>query len=178
MIEGAWFSIPMSDVPLWILIGLPGSGKSTWAQGFIQGRLPIGLISTDQIRAQLYGDETVQGEWLQIWHQIQTQFRSGVMDVQQGKLAGVLYDATNVRRRWRRKLIKTARGSGFTRVLAVWLDVPLACCLHRNRLRSRQVPPEVIHTMARQLAGAPPSCDEGFDALFQLSNSRETTSLL
>ncbi|MBE7383028.1 MAG: AAA family ATPase [Leptolyngbya sp. SIO1E4] len=158
----------MSDVPLWILIGLPGSGKSTWAERFVQGDLPLLMISTDQIRAQLYGDAATQGAWPQIWQRVQQRFRYGAIETQQGKVGGVLYDATNTRRRWRREIIQTAREIGYNRVLALWFDIPLACCVQRNHLRSRQVPLEVIHTMSRQLAGAPPHCDEGFDAVFQI----------
>lgn len=42
------------------LIGVPSSGKSTFAQLLAQtGNYQI--ISTDAIRQQLYGDETIQG---------------------------------------------------------------------------------------------------------------------
>lgn len=158
----------MGDVPLWMLIGLPGSGKSTWAAHFAQGKLPLRLISTDRIRGQLYGDESIQGDWLHIWHQVQVQFQWAVLETRQGKLGGAVYDATNTRRRGRREVMQTARTLGFTRILAVWLDVPLAHCLHRNGRRSRSVPPEVIQSMARSLADAPPHWEEGFDALFHL----------
>lgn len=158
----------MGDVPLWMLIGLPGSGKSTWATQFKMGRSPLLYISTDHIRAQLYGQEAIQGEWRLIWQQVQAQLHLGVAKTRQGDLGGALYDATNTRRRARRDVIQAARLAGFNRVLAIWLDVPLACCLQRNRQRSRQVPVEVIGKMARQLAGAPPQCDEGFDGVFQV----------
>ncbi|MEO0985269.1 MAG: AAA family ATPase [Cyanobacteria bacterium J06639_14] len=157
----------MSEVSLWILIGLPGSGKSTWAQQFVNINQPLMLVSTDQIRAQLYGDAIIQGEWLQIWSEVKQNFRRGSWATQKGDFAGVLYDATNTRRKSRREVIQAARTVGFTRLLAVWLDTPLVCCLHRNAQRSRQVPAEVICAMARQLAGAPPHCNEGFDVLFR-----------
>lgn len=159
----------MTDAALWLLIGLPGSGKSTWARRFAWTKRSFLVVSTDQIRAQLYGDEAIQGDWLRIWHEVQVQFQYGVGEIQRVRLEGVLYDATNTRRRSRREVIQAAREAGFERILAVWFDVPLACCLYRNRLRSRQVPADVICAMARQLAGAPPHCDEGFDALFQLT---------
>lgn len=159
---------PPRPVSLWVLIGLPGSGKSTWASTFAQTGLSLHLISTDQIRFDLYGNEAIQGQWLQIWHRVQQQFRQSVSAIHQGHLTGVIYDATNTRRRPRREVIQAAHQAGFTRILAIWIDTPLDQCLDRNQQRSRQVPTKVIHAMARQLAGAPPHCNEGFDALFRV----------
>lgn len=95
--------------------------------------------------------------------------REAVRQSQEGELHGALYDATNVRRRDRRRVMQTAQSLGFTRLLAVWFDVPLGICLQRNQGRSRQVPPAVIATMSRQLAGAPPQPEEGFAAIYRLS---------
>ncbi|MEM6835964.1 MAG: AAA family ATPase [Cyanobacteria bacterium P01_C01_bin.120] len=156
------------DIPLWLLIGLPGSGKSTWARSFQSAEKAITIVSTDRIRGDLFGNEAMQGPWPQVWDTVVMQFRAAIRQTQQGQLVGTVYDATNTKRQGRRQIIKTAHSLGFNRILAVWLDVPLAECLQRNEQRSRQVPVEVIHTMARSLAGAPPDCAEGFDALYRL----------
>lgn len=157
-----------SDIPLWLLIGLPGSGKSTWAEHFRQTGPAIAYISTDQIRQQLFGSEATQGPWAKVWQQVRQEWQSAIQQTQQGQLSGALYDATNVQRRGRRQVIKTAQAIGFTRVIAIWLDVPLTECLQRNQRRSRQVPTAVIQAMARQLSGAPPHSSEGFDAVYRL----------
>jgi len=164
--------LSMTDIPFWMLIGLPGSGKSTWAEQFAAGRSPLRLVSTDRIRAHLYGDEAIQGHWLQIWQRVESQFAQGVAETRRAEADGILYDATNTRRRQRRDVLQTARAAGCTRLLAVWFDVPIAVCLQRNRQRSRQVPEEILHSMARQLASAPPHYDEGFDAVFRVGCHR------
>lgn len=156
------------DLALWLLVGLPGSGKSTWASLFTATNPDVRLTSTDAIRARLYGNEAIQGHWGQIWHQMQQEWQ---VAMQQGA-RNVIYDATNVRRRYRREAIAAARQLGFTRIVACWFDVPLAVCLERNHQRKRQVPEAVIHTMQRQLIGAPPSLSEGFDAIFRLTTVR------
>jgi dephospho-CoA kinase len=47
------------------LIGVPGSGKSTFSAEFAKlGNYRI--VSTDAIRASLYGDATIQGEWVEV----------------------------------------------------------------------------------------------------------------
>lgn len=161
-------SSPPTPVPLIFLIGLPGSGKSTWVQQFSRRHPGYGWVSTDQIRADLYGDEAVQGDWRAVWGRVQQQWQQGIDAIRAGQLQGVIYDATNARRRNRRDAIATARHLGFTQITAYWFDVPLAVCLARNRLRSRHVPDEVICRMHRQLMGAPPSLAEDLDGLVRL----------
>ncbi|MGF1491078.1 MAG: AAA family ATPase [Microcoleaceae cyanobacterium] len=144
-----------------LMIGLPGSGKSFLANWLIQCLEPSPcLISTDQIRAQLFGDETIQGPWLKIWQQIRLQFSSTVIQKQ-----NAIFDATNVQRQHRREVMVLARECGFDQITGLWVNTPLETCLKRNHWRDRQVPEEVILKMFRQLSGAPPSLSEDFDSL-------------
>lgn len=163
----------LKPVTLWILIGLPGSGKSTWAEQFSQSSPPMQLISTDQIRRLLFGHEATQGPWLKVWQHVVQQMQYSVAEMHLHNLSGAIYDATNVQRRGRRKVIQTARAIGFTRITAVWFDVPIPLCLQRNAQRSRQVPPEVVRAMSLQLAGAPPDWREGFEAVYRLGSGMD-----
>jgi predicted kinase len=148
-----------------MLIGLPGSGKSTLARQ-LQATLPgYILISTDAIRAALFGDEAIQGSWLLVWREVQRQFHQAVQQIQSGQAQAAIYDATNVVRRDRRQVLTQARSIGFTHITGVWLDPPLAVCLERNQKRDRQVPEAVIQRMHRRLVGAPPSLLEQLDCL-------------
>lgn len=151
--------------PLIMLIGLPGSGKSTWARQFVAQQPDYTLIATDDIRYQLYGDEATQGEWLQIWRTVLTQLKEAKAEIAAGQLTSVIYDATNTRRRHRREFIQAAKGCGYSPIHALWLDTPLTVCLARNQARARQVPPEVIEKMHRQLTAAPPSEAEGLASI-------------
>ncbi len=156
-------------VPLIMLVGIPGSGKSTWAGAYLRDHPAHYLVSTDQIRAELYGDEAIQGDWRQVWRQVVSRWRLGIDGIHRGVCAGVVYDATNARRRHRRQAISAARALGFNCLTLVWVDAPLGVCLRRNRLRSRQVPPEAIVKMHRQLRGAPPSLAEGVDQIIRIT---------
>ena len=148
-----------------LLIGLPGSGKSTLSEHLItQGQHRM-VISTDAIRAQLFGSEATQGCWQQVEQERQRAFTVAARQIVQGQRDAVIYDATNVVRRQRREAIALARQVGFANLMGVWLDVPLALCLERNQRRDRQVPDAVIQRMYRQLCGAPPSLQDGLNTL-------------
>ncbi len=161
------FHSSTSPIPLTILIGLPGSGKSSFAQR-LQARSGWRLISTDAIRAHLFGDAAVQGPWLKVWSEVGREFREAVRSIQQGEAREGIYDATNVVRKSRREAIALARESGFTHLTGIWLNEPLSVCLQRNQQRDRQVEAAVIERMNRRLWGAPPSIQEGFDCLIEL----------
>ncbi|MBE9010497.1 AAA family ATPase [Pseudanabaenaceae cyanobacterium LEGE 13415] len=155
------------------MIGLPGSGKSTFARSLFNAR----IISTDEIRAQLFGEEAVQGSWLKIWLEVRSQFEQAVKAIENNEIKFAIYDATNAVRKQRRAAIALARKCGFTHITGVWINAPIEICLERNKARSRVVPEEVIQRMARRLYGAPPGLDEGLDELLygDPANSQSTT---
>jgi predicted kinase len=161
--------LPMSRLIL--MIGIPGSGKSSLAQQLIAQCPHWRLISTDAIRAQLFGDEAVQGSWPLIWSEVERQFRLAVGPILKnapGKpVRTAIYDATNAVRQQRRAAIEQARAAGFTHITGLWLDVPVGLCLERNQQRRRQVPEEVILQMHRHLCDAPPALPDGLDRLFR-----------
>ncbi len=143
-----------------VLIGLPGSGKSTLARQLMTAYPDYRWVSTDRLRAQLFGSEEVQGEWELIWQEVRSHFSDAVQD-----RATVIYDATNVKRANRREIITLGRSLGFPSLMGIWVRTPLEECLQRNQNRDRQVPAEIILTMYRQLWGAPPALAEGLDRL-------------
>lgn len=153
--------------PLILLIGLPGSGKTTLAgqiQSIDSGYI---IISTDCIRAELFGDEAIQGAWPLIERSLQQKMQQAIEQIRQQQAIAVLYDATNAVRRDRRRFLEQARSIGFNHLTGLWIDTPLPLCLERNQQRLRQVPEPVILRMHRRLTGAPPSLGEGLDCLIR-----------
>jgi predicted kinase len=144
-----------------MLIGVPGSGKSHLAEKILS-RHPHSaeIISPDLIRQILYGNAAIQGEWSEVWQEVQNAFASAAR-----RQKTVIYDATNYQRAYRQDMINLGRRCGFRRVTGIWLNVPLWICLSRNESRSRQVPEEIIIEMYRHLVFNPPTLDEGFAAL-------------
>ena len=150
-----------------LLIGLPGSGKSTLAGKLVAEYPGSHLISTDAIRARLFGSEATQGEWLLVWRQVRQQMCQAV---EQSAMA--IYDATNAVRRNRRDAIALAREVGFSHLIGIWLDTPLLMCLERNQRRDRTVPDDVILQMHASLLNAPPTQEDGFDYLIRSYKAR------
>ncbi|NJL84568.1 MAG: AAA family ATPase [Chloroflexaceae bacterium] len=153
------------QVYLWFLIGLPGSGKSYLAKQLARQSPGSSIISTDALRAHLFGHEALQGPWPLIWQVVEQQLALAVGQILSGRIPGAIYDATNCARRQRREAIALAKGVGFTQIMGIWVNTPLELCLERNHNRERVVPKEVILRMSRQLAGAPPALGEGFAGL-------------
>jgi predicted kinase len=157
-----------------ILIGVPASGKSSLAAQMLAASgqknrknsslsltyAQTQLISTDRIRESLYGSAATQGDWAEIWTQVQQEFANAAKSQQ-----SVIYDATNYSPEYRKNIIVLAKEHGFKPITGIWLNVPLWICLSRNDLRDRHVPDEIIIEMHRTLSYTPPTLSEGFDRI-------------
>jgi predicted kinase len=136
-----------------VLIGLPGSGKSTYL-----ARLGVSGLSSDWLRKLLTGDETDQTVHAQVFETLRYLLRQCLA---LGRKDAYI-DATNLTPEERRPYIAIGRSYG-CEIEAIFFDVPLEVCLDRNGRRERAVPEEAIRKMAAKLQ--PPSFDEGFNRI-------------
>ncbi len=152
-----------------ILIGSPSSGKSTLAEALVQRDPNYRIVSTDDIRAQLFGDATVQGNWskieAEVYRQIDEHLHAGY---------SVIYDATNAKRPRRMKLLRHLNQYATVEWLGWHLKTPLKTCLSWNRQRERKVPDGVIKGMYTSLKQFPPITAEGFATVYTVNPVAKT----
>lgn len=138
---------------LTILCGIPGSGKSTWAQnnGWRTGAF---TICPDSYREKFTGSPSNMSRDKEVW-------AACYKDLEDWLKLGrnVVYDATSRNRKSRKKLIDIAKRQG-VEVTAVFFKTPFWKCVWRNFWRERRVPVKVIWNMLKTLEK--PLLSEGF----------------
>ena len=150
-----------------LLIGPPASGKTTLAKVLAplltaEAGPPALVLSTDVIRAELFGDAAVQGPWIDIEARLH-------QHIQEAVTAGipVIVDATHAKRPWRLAITQALSLPAPVEWIGWWLSTDLATCLQWNQTRKRLVPEPVIREMAAALADPVfgPNRSEGFAAI-------------
>lgn len=136
---------------LYLLSGLPGSGKSTYAAKLVATANPETAIwhSRDKIRFKLL-DETDnyfehEDEVINLWHQ-------GLQEsLDAPYVKYIIADATHLTDRSRNRTLSGLKIPTGTEVINVVFDVPLEECLRRNALRTgrERVSEKVIKRMWR-----------------------------
>jgi len=144
------------------LIGLPASGKSTFAQQLNQQIPNSVVISTDTIRGRLFGSEMNQRDWNQVENTVIEHVRLAISYEQT-----VIYDATNVQRAWRSSFLDKVSDLD-SEWIAWWIKTPASVCKNWNKYRDRRVPNHVIGTYYEYLLESPPAVEEGFLAVKEI----------
>jgi predicted kinase len=132
------------------------------AKQLIQLNPTARIVSTDAIRALLFGDESIQGDWSLVEQKVLSQMQEAF-----DAFCPVIYDATNARRSWRLSILRQVSRSN-VQWIAWHLQTPLSLCKVWNAKRQRQVPEIAIKEFFQALRDNPPQVSEGFIAVHSL----------
>lgn len=143
-----------SKVSLILLVGLPGAGKTTYANEYVKEHKNTIHLSSDSIRLQMYGKESIQGNPADVFSVMQKRAVEALNDGQ-----SVVYDATNITRKDRSNIISVCPKYVKIECHIIW--APIETCIERDSSRERTVGKAVIDKMLKRFQA--PYYDEGID---------------
>lgn len=146
-----------------MLIGIPGSGKSTYAKE-LKEELKCDVISTDYVRQS-------HPEWPEsrIWPEV---YRLSYLALVENR--DVIFDATNITPKVRKRYIDEVENLGCNMsICGYYFDTPTKVCLERVMLRNLDpnelyLPPEVVESYGNRIIK--PKLSEGFSSLKFIKN--------
>lgn len=150
----------MDRPTLIVLCGIPGSGKTHYAKQLLKDTYYINKIihlSSDDIRNELYGDESTQGDPSEVFSLMQKRAAEALNNG-----LSVIYDSTAMTRKDRSGII--AACPKFARIQCNIIWAPIETCIKRDAARERTVGKTVIDKMLKRFQA--PYYDEGFDGIY------------
>lgn len=147
-----------------MLVGLPGSGKSTYAaEQYL--KTGIKVFSSDEVRAVYFGDINDQGNNDKVFQILHRQIKDCL---RRGESA--IYDATNISSKRRRAFLAEIKNIPCEKHCIVF-RTSYEQCLRRNGVRERNVPLESVRRM--YMNWNTPYYFEGWDEIFIYDNAKD-----
>ena len=143
----------MKSKRVWLLSGLPGSGKSTWVKkqletkgGFWASRDAVRFSMVAEDEPYFNREDEVFNEWI----------RQICEALSNPMIEDIYVDATHLNDRSRNKTLSRLPKENIREITNVIFTTPIKVCLERNRQRTGRaiVPDEVILNMAKSFKDA------------------------
>ena len=132
---------------VWLLCGIPGSGKSTWIE---QNKLPNSVVvSRDEIRFSIITDKNDYfGHEDEVWRQY---VKKAQMAILNHDVENIYLDATHINEASRNKILNllVLPNLPYFEIKVIYFDVCFAVCCERNAQRTglANVPIKAIRRM-------------------------------
>lgn len=147
----------------YMLVGIPGSGKSMWAEKHKE-EYNYNILSSDTLRIELFNDVNFQKDNAQVFHVMRKRTLENLKNRN-----NVCYDATNINRKSRKGIMAYINQECLgVKKIAIVFATPYDVCLENNNNRERVVPKEVLDRMISNFEI--PSYAEGFDEIKIIQN--------
>lgn len=133
---------------VWLLCGIPGSGKSTWIE---QNKLPNSVIvSRDEIRFSIITDkDNYFGHEDEVWRQYVKKARMAILN---HDIENIYLDATHINEASRNRILDLLVSFDLPHfeIRVIYFDVCFAVCCDRNAQRTdlANVPIKAIRRMS------------------------------
>ena len=154
----------------YMMIGVPGSGKSTYAKNlikyinYIDKKRNIVCISRDEIRFSLLkeGDAYFSKE-----NQV---YKIFIQKIKENLKAGndVIIDATHMTWGSRHKMFKNLANIENLKITGIWMNIPFSKCYENNNKREglAKVPEDTLKNMIEHFEK--PEIEEGFTEIWEI----------
>lgn len=163
----------MNKPNLYIMVGLPGSGKDTVAKSVQHqlniDKIPCIILSSDDIRVELFGYEDQTNNSL-VFEEMSKRCKEALKNG-----TNVIYNATNLNRKKRKGLINEMKK--FANISSILCLAPIGTLFERNLMRpERHIPEDKLLQMIRTIDV--PLQYEGYETIYfintdNLSNSED-----
>ena len=141
---------------LTMLIGLPGSGKSTYAKRLSEITRAT-ILSSDSLREELFGNINDQNHNEEVFAELRKRCKENLL-----KLDDIIIDSTNISQKKRIGLLNELRNIDCQKTCVI-IATPYKTCIQNNSQRERKVPEETIRQMRASFHF--PLYNEGFDEI-------------
>ena len=147
----------MSKPDFIMLQGIPGSGKSAYAQRLVRDIKKSIIFSSDELRTELFGNIDVQYRNGELFTELHRRIKSALTS---GDYECVVYDATNINSKRRVAFLNEIKSIDCYKTIII-MATPYEVCLRQNWCRERRVPDDVIQRMYK--SWQTPAYWEGWD---------------
>lgn len=124
-----------------MLVGLPASGKSTYAEKLKEKEYHI--HSSDSIREELTGDANTQDKNIDVYATLHKRVKDDL-----NNNISCVYDATNMSMKRRKAFLNEIKKYNCRKTCVLFV-IPVEVCKWRNNNRGRKVPDEVFDKMIK-----------------------------
>lgn len=152
---------------LHILMGTPGSGKSTWIQNHLDEHTV--WISRDDVRFSMVAEDE---EYFSKEKQVFKEFIRRIDNALENGY-NVFADATHLNKASRNKLLRAVNHELALNIDVIWIKTDLEECIRRNDNRKGTrsfVPRSVIRRMFNQIEK--PEFEEGFNTIYIVEDNK------